>query len=314
MSNRSHRNSGFKTMNAMNKSGISHSSLNGLNMDMPKSTYHSVLNIDCCELLSKLPDKSVQLIICDPPYNIMVADWDKHDKYIEWASNWIKESERVLKDSGSIVIFGGLQFQGEAGSGDLLSTIDYIRKKSNMLLVNMIIWNYPNGMSARRFFANRHEEIVWFAKSKKYYFDLDSVREQYDEKTKIMYKRDRRLNADSVDKGRNPTNVWKLGRLNGNAKERVGHPTQKPHKVVQRLVRSLSYPNSTVVDFFGGSGITTRVAIEEGRHSICGDISDLFGDYVSRQIDQIEPQVFKPKYFIRNNFTKRHPIYANIKT
>ena len=311
MSNRSHRNSGYKAMNAMNKNGILHSSLEGLNMNMPKSTFHSVLNVDCCELLSKLPDSSVQLIVCDPPYNIMVADWDQYDEYIEWASDWIKESERVLKDSGSIVIFGGLQFQGEAGSGDLLSVIDYIRKKSNMSLVNLIIWNYPNGMSARRFFANRHEEIVWFAKSKRYYFDLDSVREPFDEKTKILYKRDKRLNANSVDKGRNPTNVWKMGRLNGNAKERVGHTTQKPHQVIQRLVKSLSYPGSTIVDFFGGSGITTRVAIEEGRHSICGDIDKTYGNYVASQIKQISSKCNNPKFTLCKSL-KHHPVYAEI--
>ena len=310
MGNRSHRNSGYKSMNAMNRAGVSHSSLNGLNMDVPESTCHLVLNMDCCDLLSKLPDKSIQLIICDPPYNIMVAEWDKHEKYIEWVATWLKEAERVLKETGSIVIFGGLQFQGEAGSGDLLSIIEHVRKESDMLLVNLIVWNYPNGMSAKRFFANRHEEIVWFAKTKKYYFDLDSVREQYDEETKELYKRDKRLNPDSVDKGRNPTNVWKIKRLNGNAKERVGHPTQKPREVIQRLIRSLSYPGSTVADFFGGSGITTRVAIEEGRHSICGDIHELYEDYVSKQIGQMESQILIPKYSIHNNFLKHHPVYV----
>ena len=313
MSNRSHRNSGYKAMNAMNKNSVLHSSLKGLDRNMPKSTHHSVLNMDCCELLSKLPDSSVQLIICDPPYNIMVADWDQYNEYIEWASDWIKESERVLKDTGNIAIFGGLQFQGEAGSGDLLSLIEHIRKKSKMLLVNMIIWNYPNGMSARRFFANRHEEIVWFAKSKRYYFDLDSVREPFDEKTRILYKRDKRLNASSVDKGRNPTNVWKINRLNGNAKERVGHATQKPHQVIQRLVKSLSYPGSTIVDFFGGSGITTRVAIEEGRHSICGDIDKMYETYVDRQIKQISPECNNPKFTLYKSLEHNQPICRKIK-
>jgi site-specific DNA-methyltransferase (adenine-specific) len=56
-----------------------------------------------------------------------------------------------------------------------------------MLLANLIVWNYPNGMSAQRFFANRHEEIAWFGKTAKYYFDLDSVREPYDEVTKAAY-------------------------------------------------------------------------------------------------------------------------------
>jgi len=115
-----------------------------------------------------------------------LAAWDKHNNYLEWASKWLEESERVLKQSGNIAIFGGLQYQSEAGSGDLLSIIHHIRQNSGMLLANLIIWNYPNGMSAQRFFANRHEEIAWFAKSSKYYFNLDAVREPYDEKTKSV--------------------------------------------------------------------------------------------------------------------------------
>ena len=67
---------------------------------------------------------------------------------------------------------------------------------------------------------------------------------------------------ESLDKGINPTNVWKIPRLNGNSKERVGHPTQKPKELIERLVRSLSFPGSTVLDFFAGSGVTGRVAIE----------------------------------------------------
>ena len=84
-------------MNAMNRIGISHASLNGLNIKMPDTTHHVTEVVDCCDLLAKLPDNSVQLIVCDPPYNIMLADWDKHEKYIDWASQWLKESERVFK-------------------------------------------------------------------------------------------------------------------------------------------------------------------------------------------------------------------------
>ena len=292
MANRSHHNSGYKAMNAMNKNGLAHSSIQVLNMKTPTRTHHVVEISDCCDLLARLPDSSVQLIVCDPPYNIMLADWDKYSDYIEWATKWLKEAERVLKSSGSIAIFGGLQYQSEAGSGDLLSIINYMRHFSEMLLVNLIIWNYPNGMSARRFFANRHEEIAWFAKSKKYYFDLDAVREPYDEETKNEYKKDKRLNPESIEKGRNPTNVWRMGRLNGNSTERLGHPTQKPREVIQRLIKSLSYPGSTVVDFFGGSGITTRVAIEEGRHSICCDVEKSFSGYVAQQIDKIDQANF----------------------
>jgi len=160
------------------------------------------------------------------------------------------------------------------------------------LLANLIIWNYPNGMSAQRFFANRHEEIAWFAKTKKYFFDLDAVREPYDEETKAIYMKDKRLNPESVEKGRNPTNVWRMPRLNGNSLERVGHPTQKPAVIIERLIRALSYPGSTVLDFFAGSGVTARVAIKEGRNSICTDKDSSFNKYFYKQIDFIVSDFF----------------------
>jgi site-specific DNA-methyltransferase (adenine-specific) len=312
MANRSHRNAGHQAINASKKKGKSHSSNKDIEAVVPSKTYHIADVCDCCDLLKKLPDNSVQLIICDPPYNIMLAHWDEHANYIEWASSWLKEAERVLKPTGSIAIFGGLQYQGEAGSGDLISIIHHMRSESKMLLANLIIWNYPNGMSAQRFFANRHEEIAWFAKTKKYYFDLDAVREPYDEETKKAYLKDKRLNPESVEKGRNPTNVWRMSRLNGNSKERVGHPTQKPKQVIQRLVRALSYPGSTVVDFFAGSGVSTSVAIEEGRHSICCDAEEIYHEYLDKQLKNITPSdlINKiPEYHLEKTFSDKHPIF-----
>ncbi len=160
-------------MNALKKRGKNHASLETVGEEFQGRSKHVFIQADCLDLLAKLPDESVQLIICDPPYNIRLAHWDEHAHYVDWASRWLKEAERVLAPTGSIAIFGGLQYQSEAGSGDLISLISYMREHSDMLLVNLIVWNYPNGMSAQRFFANRHEQIAWFAKSDKYYFDLD---------------------------------------------------------------------------------------------------------------------------------------------
>ena len=272
-------------MNALKKSGQKHSSDALVSVRASVETTHVFEIGDCLDVLAKIPSGSVQLIICDPPYNIQLAHWDEHANYISWASAWIAEAERVLAPTGSIAIFGGLQYQGEAGSGDLLSLISHMRTNSTMLLANLIIWNYPNGMSAQRFFANRHEEIAWFAKTKKYFFDLDAVREPYDEETKAAYMKDKRLNPESVEKGRNPTNVWRIGRLNGNSLERVGHPTQKPAAVIERLIRALSYPGSTVLDFFAGSGVTARVAIQEGRNSISSDADPVLRDYMEKQLE-----------------------------
>jgi site-specific DNA-methyltransferase (adenine-specific) len=187
-----------------------------------------------------------------------------------------------------------------------------MRVKSKMRLANLIIWNYPNGMGAQRFFANRHEEIAWFAKTDKYFFDLDAVREPFDEETKKAYRRDKRLRAESIEKGKNPTNVWQMPRLNGNSKERVGHPTQKPRVVIQRLIKALSYPGSTVLDFFAGSGVATRVAIDEKRHSIASDLSPTLPDYLKQQLSDVDSLTHLAEgysYEIVNDLTK-HPILS----
>ncbi|MBK9751745.1 MAG: site-specific DNA-methyltransferase [Chloroflexi bacterium] len=313
MGNRSHRNAAHLGMNSLNKDGKTHKSLNGIDTTQPDETIHAVCVTDCLSLLRRIPTSSVQLIVCDPPYNILMSDWDVYTDYISWAAEWLTEAERVLAPTGNMVIFGGLQYQGEAGSGDLINIISHMRRQSKMLLANLIIWNYPNGMSAQRFFANRHEEIAWFGKSSSYYFDLDSVREPYDEETKKAYLKDTRLRPETVEKGRNPTNVWQINRLNGNSKERVGHPTQKPVAIIQRLMRALSYPGSTVLDFFAGSGVTTRVAIEEHRHSIICDISDTLPSYLDGHLTQIKSDLFTPnrKYKITSlDDLDQHPLFT----
>jgi len=275
-------------MNRLRKSGLAHSSAGVALTPASAVTSHVVAIGDCLDTLRNIPDRSIQLVVCDPPYNINVAAWDDVEHYVDWAGKWLGEVERVLSPSGNFVLFGGLQYQSEAGSGDLLSLMGWMRARSKMLLANLIIWNYPNGMGAQRFFANRHEEIAWFAKTPKYFFDLDAVRKPLDPQTLEIYKRDKRLNAESLEKGINPTNVWKIPRLNGNSKERVGHPTQKPKELIERIVRSLSFPGSTVLDFFAGSGVTSRVAIETRRHSISSDLDESFLTYFRRQLAQIE--------------------------
>ncbi len=313
MANRSHRNQGHIGMNALRKAGKAHASEIDNAMALLPETYHAVFSADCLDVLKTIPDGSIQLIVCDPPYNILMADWDEYDDYLEWVRSWMAEAYRVLSDTGNFVIFGGLQYQGEAGGGDLLSIIHEVRQSKLFNLVNLIIWNYPNGMGAQRFFANRHEELIWFTKSKKYYFDLDAVREPYDEATKAAYKKDKRLRPESVDKGRNPTNVWQIGRLNGNSKERVGHPTQKPIAIIDRIVKGLSYEGSVVLDFFAGSAVTSRVAVELNRHSISTDKDDTVKEYFQTHMKNWNGgdmlQSCKPHVILDEETSNQHPIF-----
>ena len=99
-----------------------------------------------------------------------------------------------------------------------------------------------------------------------------------------MYKR-QSLNPENTLKGKNPTNVWEINRLNGNSRERVGHPTQKPVEIIDRLVKALSYPGSVVLDFFAGSGTVGRVCITERRHCLMCDSDKSSIDYFNKHLE-----------------------------
>ena len=284
--NKSHSNHALMSLNrARKENNIKQKAASG--SEIPLEPIISLNIMDCCDFLKKLPDESVQLICIDPPYNLELAGWDIYDNYIEWASKWLDEAYRVLSKRGSLVIFGGIQFR-DAKSGDLIDIIHHIRYNTKFKLINTIIWYYKNGMSAHRYFANRHEEAIWLAKSNDYYFDLDSVRVPYSEEDLKLALKDKRLNPENTMKGKNPTNVWQIGRLNGNSKERVGHPTQKPVEIIERFVKALSYPGSVVLDFFAGSGTLGRVCIAEGRHCLLCDSDSSSLEYFTKHLDLMD--------------------------
>ena len=316
MANKSHFNSGHRAMNLLNKNGLTHSSF--IASELPKTTYHGLFTEDAITFLKKIPDASIQLILIDPPYNLDLAYWDTFQDYLDWAKQWLDEIHRILSDTGNCVIFGGFQYQ-DLKKGDLLEIMHYTRHHTELRFTNLVIWYYKNGMSAHRFFANRHEEAIWLSKTNKYFFDLDSVRIPFDEHTKEIYKKDKRLNPESIEKGKNPTNVWEIGRLNGNSVERVGHPTQKPVELIRRFVRGLSYPGSLVLDFFAGSGTTGRVCIEEGRNSILVDNDPQMQDYLKQHINNMNGNLFASEYCLQVNpdldeFLKliEHPVPAEV--
>lgn len=291
MANKSHHNSGHIALNRLKKHGQQHRATVSIN-DVDK-TIHGLFITDAIKFLKTLPDASVQLILIDPPYNLDLEHWDTFENYLEWARQWLDEIYRVLSESGNCVIFGGFQYQ-DLKKGDLLEILHYTRHNTKLRFINLVIWYYKNGMSAHRFFANRHEEAVWLSKTNKYYFELDSVRIPFDEETKKIYRKDKRLNPDSIEKGKNPTNVWEIGRLNSNSMERVGHPTQKPAELIRRFVRALSWPGAVVLDFFAGSGTTGKVCIEEGRHSMLVDSDPKLKSYFKAHLKNLNQDGITP--------------------
>src|ERR1700743_2344840 len=115
MPNRSHRNRGHIGINRLRKSGRAHSSARAAAANSSGTTSHIVAVGDCLDTLRRIPSGSIQLVICDPPYNINVAHWDDLAHYVDWAGQWLAEGGGVLAPFGNFVLVGGLQYPGGAG-------------------------------------------------------------------------------------------------------------------------------------------------------------------------------------------------------
>ncbi len=102
------------------------------------------------------------------------------------------------------------------------------------------------------------------------------MRITYDETTLQEYLKDKRLRPENVIKGKNPTNVWEIGRINGNDKERTTHPTQKPLEIIRRIVNATTDDGDLVVDPFLGSGTTAVVCQESHRKCIGFEIDPTY--------------------------------------
>ncbi len=111
-------------------------------------------------------------------------------------------------------------------------------------------------------------------------------------------------------KGKNPTNVWEIGRLNGNSLERVGHPTQKPLDLIRRFVKSLSYPDSIVLDFFAGSGTTGRVCIEEKRNCIMCDVDPTSQTFFKKHLEKMKSKELLHPFMLDQTLES---FFANLK-
>jgi DNA modification methylase len=214
---------------------------------------------DALNLFKQIPDKSVDLIIADPPYNLGKnygnnSDFKVFEDYIEFSKDWLKEAHRVLKDNGTIYVFMGVRF--------ISYIYDILERDLKMELNSWITWFYTQGIGKLKGFSPRHDDILMFNKSSKFTFNLDEI--------KIPQKYYR---ARNNMRGANPGNVWEFSHVHYSNKNRQNHPTQKPEGLIERMILASSNEGDTVLDPFAGSGTTLRVSQQLNRNSIGFEIS-----------------------------------------
>lgn len=220
-----------------------------------------VIHGDCLEELVKLEAGSVQLMFCDPPYNLGIdyGDGAKADKlpdseYLDWCARWIEACAHVLHEHGSMWMLISEEWTDHYGI--MLRDAGLHRRR-------LIVWYETFGQNCRCNFNRTARFLHYCVKDpKRFTFNTEAVNRPSDRQAKYN---DKRANPA----GKNWDSVWKIPRLTGTCKERIpGFPTQLPLALLRPFVGSTSNPGDLVVDPFSGSATTGVAAIESGRRYV----------------------------------------------
>ena len=249
----------------------------------------TILQGDCIEVLKGLPDRSVNLVFADPPYNLQLGgdllrpdnsrvdavddDWDQFESfaaYDAFTRAWLTECRRVLKDDGALWVIGS--YHNIFRVGTVLQDLGF-------WILNDVVWRktnpMPNFKGTR--FTNAHETLIWAAKgrgAKRYTFNYDAMKMANDEL---------QMRSD-----------WTFPLCTGEErlKDETGakaHPTQKPEALLHRVLLASTKPGDIVLDPFFGTGTTGAVAKLLDRRYIGCERDKEYARFATQRIARINP-------------------------
>jgi len=231
---------------------------------------------DCLNIMKNEKSSSVDLVFADPPFNIgikydLYKDNLSYNDYKLWSKSWIMECYRLLKSNGSIYIAIGDEF---------VSEINIILKELGFYFRNWIIWYYSFGQNQRKKFSRTHTHILYFTKDKEdFTFNDKDIR--IPSKRQTIYN-DKRANSI----GKIPDDVWNFSRVCGTFKERLdNHPCQMPENILERIIKTSSNIGDFILDPFGGTGTTAKVAKSLNRNSITIEISEKYYNTILERLN-----------------------------
>jgi len=239
-------------------------------------------------LHSTVPDCSVDLIFCDPPYNIGKSfngrkdKWRSDDDYLAWCYEWISLCLTKLKPTGTFYLMAATQN---------MPFLDIFMRK-HLTVLSRIVWSYDSsGVQAKRFFGSLYEPILHCVKNPDAYtFNADDI--LVEAKTGATRKLiDYRKPIPTLySTMKVPGNVWTIPRVRYRMPEYEEHPTQKPIALLERIVLASSNPGDLVLDPFAGTFTTGFVAKKHGRRFIGIEIEE---PYVKIGLRRLEFQLWK---------------------
>ncbi len=249
----------------------------------------TLIHGDCLDALTRLPDRSVDLVFADPPYNLQLGGellrpdnsrvdavddaWDRFDSfeaYDRFTRAWLAGCRRVLKDDGALWVIGSYHNIFRVGSA--LQDLGF-------WLLNDVVWRktnpMPNFKGTR--LTNAHETLIWAAKSagqRRYTFNYDALK---------VFNDDTQMRSD-----------WTLPLCTG--EERLkgadgakAHPTQKPEALLHRVLLASTKPGDVVLDPFFGTGTTGAAAKRLGRRFIGIEREAAYVEVARKRIAEVIP-------------------------
>jgi DNA modification methylase len=214
---------------------------------------------DALDVFPAIEDNSIDLIAIDPPYNVKKAGWDKKGsgaEYQAWLAPYLSECKRTLTDRGTIAVFG------------VQPMIMYVQL--GLVGLGFSFQNYvarclSQGGNNGHVLMRRHEDILIYSKTPRPYFDVSAVTVRRAEKNIRRY-------GGKVYDTKRIGDWWQFDPVDSASGERTAHPTQKPVRLMERLISILCPVDGIVLDCFGGSGTTSVAAMNLKRRSIYIDI------------------------------------------
>lgn len=224
---------------------------------------------DTFEILRLLPENSFDLLFADPPYNLTKNFGENSfrqtsvDEYENWLDSWLKDCVPLLKPTASVYICGDWRSS---------SAIERVGLKY-FNLQNRITWEREKGRGAKANWKNASEDIWFFTVSEKYVFNVKAVktkRRVLAPYTENGSPKDWEKSGDGNFRLTHPSNLWTdLTVPFWSMPENTIHPTQKPEKLLAKIILASTNENDFVLDPFSGSGTTSVVAKKLNR-AFCG--------------------------------------------
>ncbi|MCK9548824.1 MAG: site-specific DNA-methyltransferase [Sphaerochaeta sp.] len=243
------------------------------------------INADVFQIIDDLPRGFVDLLIIDPPYNLdkdfngLKFSRTSDEEYLAYLRSWFPKLIETLKPDGSVYICGDWR----------TSSCLYHIMKEHVIVRNRITWQREKGRGAKTNWKNATEDIWFGTVSDEYYFDVDAVKQK--RRVIAPYKVDGKPKdwdetADGNFRLTFPSNFWDdISIPYWSMPENTDHPTQKPEKLIAKLVLASSREQAVVLDPFLGSGTTSVVAKKLNRRYVGIEINEEYCCWAEKRLE-----------------------------